>query len=176
MTFEQESQNGEVSRRGLYLAAIYGLGAVMGIALAVPAAIYLLVPPRTRAKDDWVEAGDIASLEPNAPVEVSFRKQRVDGWRTIIEKRTAWLVKTPDNKLLAFGPQCTHLGCAYHWEDKDKSFVCPCHTSLFSIDGKVISGPAPRPLDRYEAKVSGTKVLLGDLRTAPLVKPAKIPA
>jgi len=28
----------------------------------------------------------------------------------------------------------------------------PCHNSLFSIDGRVLAGPAPRPLDRYETK------------------------
>jgi menaquinol-cytochrome c reductase iron-sulfur subunit len=65
--------------------------------------------------------------------------------------------------VVAYGPQCTHLGCAYHWEEAKSQFVCPCHTTLFSIDGKVISGPAPRPLDRFSTKIEGTKVLVGDL-------------
>ena len=61
-------------------------------------------------------------------------------------------------------PQCTHLGCAYHWDDRKTEFICPCHNSLFSIDGKVTGGPASRPLDRYETKIEGKKLLIGHLR------------
>ena len=73
------------------------------------------------------------------------------------------MVKQADNSVVAYGPQCTHLGCAYHWDDGKTEFLCPCHNSLFSLDGKVISGPAPRPLDRYETKIEGNKLLVGRL-------------
>jgi Rieske Fe-S protein len=29
------------------------------------------------------------------------------------------------------------------------------------MDGKVLGGPAPRPLDRYEVKVAGARIWLG---------------
>lgn len=153
-------------RRAFQLAAIYILGALIGLALAIPTLVYLLLPPKTRKDTGWVDAGDISQLAPGAPVELSFQQSRVDGWRVVTEKKTAWVVKQPDNQVVAFGPQCTHLGCAYHWEEAKSEFICPCHTTLFSIDGKVISGPAPRPLDRYETKIEGTKLMLGQLRQA----------
>jgi menaquinol-cytochrome c reductase iron-sulfur subunit len=78
------------------------------------------------------------------------------------ERTTAWVVKTGDS-LLALGPRCTHLGCAYHWEDARHQFVCPCHASVFSVDGKVVSGPAPRPLDRYDTRVENGRLLIGPL-------------
>jgi Rieske Fe-S protein len=56
------------------------------------------------------------------------------------------------------------LGCAYHWDAQNKDFLCPCHTSIFSIDGKVVSGPAPRPLDRFDTKTEGTRLLIGELK------------
>src|SRR5262245_23781433 len=107
------------------------------MALGVPAMVYLLFPPKARKENDWVEAGDIAALRPNAPVEMVCRRNRTDGWKLVSEKSTAWVVKLPDSRVVAYGPQCTHLGCAYHWDESKHEFLCPCHSSLFSIDGKV---------------------------------------
>ncbi len=159
----QATAENEVTRRKFYVAAIYGLWGVIAAALSIPAAIYLLLPPKLRKMAEWVEAGDISSLEPRMPVEMVFRQNRVDGWRIQSEKTSAWVVKFPDSRIAAYGPQCTHLGCAYHWDDSRNYFLCPCHTSIFNIDGAVVSGPAPRPLDRYETKVENGKLLLGRL-------------
>jgi len=152
-----------VTRRRFYIGAIYGLSATIAAALGLPAAIYLLFPPRARKSDQWIEVGDVTRLTANSPTEMTFRRNRVDGWKINSEKATAWVVKQADNSVVAFGPQCTHLGCAYHWDEEKTEFLCPCHNSLFSIEGKVLAGPAPRPLDRYESKVEGNKLLLGRL-------------
>lgn len=154
-----------MTRRKFHASAIYFLNAVMAAAVAVPALGYLLLPKSKRKKDAFVDAGDISQLTPGVPAEMSFQLTRVDGWRVVTEKRTAWVVKGTDNRITAYGPQCTHLGCAYHWEAQPKQFVCPCHASLFSIDGQVVSGPAPRALDRYEVRVAGGRLLLGALRS-----------
>ncbi len=133
--------------------------------LSVPAFIYLFFPPKARQEDEWVDAGDISRLGLQTPLEVVFRRNRVDGWKIISEKSTAWVVKLGGNQVVAFGPQCTHLGCAYHWDEAKTEFICPCHSSIFSIDGKVVAGPAPRPLDRYQTRMDGTKLMLGALET-----------
>lgn len=153
-----------VTRRKFYVGMIYGLWSTIATALAIPAAIYLLLPPRLRKASQWIEAGDISTLASRDPVEMVFRQNRVDGWKIQSEKSTAWVVKLGDAQIVAYGPQCTHLGCAYHWDENRHNFVCPCHSSIFGIDGKVISGPAPRPLDRYETKMENGKLLLGPLR------------
>ena len=67
-----------------------------------------------------------------------------------------------DEEVVAFMPSCTHLGCGYHWDKSKDGFVCPCHDSLFAIDGSVVAGPAPRPLDRYQVRVEGKLLWLGD--------------
>jgi menaquinol-cytochrome c reductase iron-sulfur subunit len=153
-------------RRSFHLAVIYICNALMGAALAVPTLFYLLSPQRNRNKSVFVDAGDISQLTPGTPVEMSFQHSRLDGWRAVTEKRTAWVVKMPDNKVVAFGPQCTHLGCAYHWDQSVKEFVCPCHASFFSIQGAVLAGPAPRPLDRYSTQIKDNRLQIGPLKTS----------
>jgi len=155
------------SRRNFYIVAIYSLWGAISAALGLPALVYLLLPPKARKAEEWIEVGDVGRLAPNSPVELTFRRTRVDGWKVISEKSTAWVVKTADNQVTAFGPQCTHLGCAYHWEESKGQFLFPCHASLFARDGSVVSGPAPRPLDRYRTRLNGGKLLLGKLLPAP---------
>lgn len=152
------------SRRGFGYAVIYGLGALIGAALAIPTALYLFLPPKTRQQQSWVEAGDIDQLQPGTPQEMTFRRLHVDGWKIYSEKGTAWVVKTADGKILAFSPVCTHLGCAYHWDAGKSDFLCPCHGSEFALDGTVLAGPAPRPLDRFEIKVENARLWLGPVR------------
>jgi menaquinol-cytochrome c reductase iron-sulfur subunit len=151
-------------RRRFYLAFIYGLWSAIAAALAAPALLYLFLPARLRRESEWIDAGDVSELHLNTPVEMVFRKNRIDGWKISSEKQTAWVVKLPGSKIVAFGPQCTHLGCAYHWEEGKSQFLCPCHSSVFSVDGAVLAGPAPRPLDRYDTRIENGKLLVGAIR------------
>jgi menaquinol-cytochrome c reductase iron-sulfur subunit len=152
-------------RRKFHLSVIYTFWAVITGALSLPAAIYLLVPPKSKkTAGTWVEAGDIDKLKPNIPEEFVFRRNRLDGWKVTSEKSTAWVIRQADSKVVAFSPQCTHLGCAYSYDEQNKEFLCPCHTSTFSLEGKVLTGPAPRALDRYDVKIAGSKLLLGEVR------------
>lgn len=141
-----------------------GMWALVGAALSLPAAIYLFASPKSRRETGWIDAGDVSKLPLNKPEEFVFRRNRVDGWKVVSEKNTAWVVRTKPNQIVALAPQCTHLGCAYHWVEQTKEFLCPCHTSTFSVDGKVLTGPAPRALDRYEIKVRNNRLLIGGVR------------
>jgi cytochrome b6-f complex iron-sulfur subunit len=64
------------------------------------------------------------------------------------------------NQVLAVSPTCTHAGCTVSWQSDQSAFVCPCHGSQFAVDGKVLNGPADRPLPTYIAKVEGEEVLV----------------
>jgi cytochrome b6-f complex iron-sulfur subunit len=54
---------------------------------------------------------------------------------------------------------CTHLGCGL--ENNPNDFVCPCHGSRFGADGRVLHGPADKPLQslRVEMTEEGNLIL-----------------
>ena len=132
----------------------------------MPAAAYLFSPVRKAGGAGWVDAGALDELPVGTASEVQFRVTRVDGWKIASEKRSAWLVRLDDDNVAAYSPFCTHLGCAYNFDAAKGQFACPCHTSFFSLKGEVLSGPAPRPLDRHDVKVDDGRVWVGELRKA----------
>jgi Rieske Fe-S protein len=72
--------------------------------------------------------------------------------------RAVWTNKK-DMPYLAFSGKCPHLGCAYKWRKHKvlgQVFLCPCHLSIYDASGKVLDGPAPRPLDLLPIQVSAS--------------------
>lgn len=45
-----------------------------------------------------------------------------------------------------FHARCTHMGCRLVWNPHEKCWECPCHGSRFDGAGRVLDGPAQRPL------------------------------
>ena len=70
--------------------------------------------------------------------------------------KTIWTNKK-DIPYLAFSGKCPHLGCGYKWRKHKllgQVFLCPCHLSIYDASGRVLEGPAPRPLDLLPIQVS----------------------
>ena len=150
-------------RRG-FLAGIIGLWGAISAALAIPALRYVFGSKSSQGEAAWFNVGDVSQLPTGIPQEMSFERARGDAWRAVKEKATIWAVKSEDGKVIAFAPGCTHLGCAFHYEETKRQFLCPCHDSYFTLDGKVLSGPAPRPLDQHQSRVVNNKLSIGPVK------------
>ncbi len=73
--------------------------------------------------------------------------------RLRFEKEHRAYVAVDDKGLYAMSAVCTHLGCLTRPEAGGDGFFCPCHGSRFDAQGKVVKGPAPKPLPHLEAQV-----------------------
>jgi cytochrome b6-f complex iron-sulfur subunit len=56
---------------------------------------------------------------------------------------------------------CTHLGCLVNYHKNLQLLVCPCHNGIYDLDGNVVSGPPPRPLEKFPFKMVGDKIEIG---------------
>jgi menaquinol-cytochrome c reductase iron-sulfur subunit len=163
---EQETEHQPaIKRRGLITGAIYALGSLIGGTLAASVGAYLTGTPKNE-DPTWADAGEVRKLQTGSPQEIFFERARVDGWTTRTEKTAAWVVLDNQKQITAFSPLCTHLGCAYRWQSERNAFLCPCHGSVFSAHGDVLSGPASRPLDRYSVKIESGRLWLGPVQAA----------
>jgi Rieske Fe-S protein len=52
-------------------------------------------------------------------------------------------------KLHALDARCTHEGCTVQFVPGEAVIWCACHNGRFDLQGRVLSGPPPRPLPRY---------------------------
>jgi Rieske Fe-S protein len=80
----------------------------------------------------------------NLVVKVSSADVPVEGALVYREARVA--VMRAEKTVYALGLVCTHLGCTVTVTDDGLS--CPCHGSRFDRQGRVVKGPADRPLQR----------------------------
>jgi Rieske Fe-S protein len=61
---------------------------------------------------------------------------------------------------IAMSNICTHLGCRVRWVAERQEFFCPCHNGVYDKLGNVVSGPPPKPLDRYAVKVEDDQIMV----------------
>lgn len=65
--------------------------------------------------------------------------------------------------ILCYSKICTHLGCPISlWEQQTHHLLCPCHQSTYDLadNGKVIFGPAYRPLPQLPLRVDSEGYLV----------------
>ncbi|MER6976583.1 FAD-dependent oxidoreductase [Streptomyces carpinensis] len=55
-----------------------------------------------------------------------------------------------EGNLHSLSARCTHLGCLVSFNSAERAWECPCHGSRFDTDGRVLQGPATKPLERRE--------------------------
>ena len=126
-----------------------------------------------------ISAGVVYSLwpkdKPKANVQ-AFAAGAVDQFKlgepVLFKKQRLYVSRVPEG-IIAFSSKCTHLGCFVPWRADDPNedepskgfgpkgrFNCPCHGSIYTRYGVRVAGPAPRPLDYYDVKLDGDKVLV----------------
>lgn len=137
----------QVDRRGFLDWVLRTCAGITGVGLVGPALMY--VWPSTR----------------EGPVQSRQEVGEEPGWQVWTDKKVSFagtpaVVVRTSRGFRAFSAVCTHLGCLVQWSPQDRVFHCPCHAASFDPDGKVISGPPPRPLREFSVRVVQGKVFV----------------
>lgn len=112
---------------------------------------------RRRESPHWIPVMDESDLPDGSVREVKYAVRVQDGYRIANHEYVVYL-KRNGSEVIALDPTCTHLGCRVKYQEEKSRFFCPCHGGVFDAEGKVVSGPPPRALDRHSAKFEGGKV------------------
>jgi len=144
---------GEVSRRG-FLGWAVGLGAgFVALVAGIPLVGSLVESSAAATPGDYVQVADVSAIPVGEPFGISFAEQTQDAYNVTMLPHSVYALKTSDTEIVVYSPVCPHLGCQVFFDRGAKQYVCPCHASIFSVDGARISGPTPRGLDTLPSKI-----------------------
>ena len=151
-----EDNQGE--RRGFikFLCIVIG-----GIVSAVPfgAGIWAYINPLTREKgvdgDGFLKITTLDAIpDDGTPAKFSVIADKEDAWNKFknISVGAIYLRKEA-GKVKALHTVCPHLGCFIDYRSSKSDFFCPCHNSNFKLDGSIVSGVSPRPMDPLKIEI-----------------------
>ena len=99
---------------------------------------------------------------PSMEMEEVGRVEDIPVWgskKVIVGGSALLLIRTPKD-FKAYSAICTHLGCIVDWDGRKQEIVCPCHAGIFDIEGRVVTGPPPKPLPFYQVNVADGKIFV----------------
>jgi menaquinol-cytochrome c reductase iron-sulfur subunit len=151
----------QINRRNFLSFAIWGIGTLISAGMGIPAIAYIIGPAINRSKtQEWIRLGPISKIELKTPTLFKFTIQRKSGWIVNEEEVSVYTLTDNGRDFVALSNICSHLGCRVRWITEQNQFFCPCHNGIFDKEGKVVSGPPPRPLDRYDVKVEDDQLFI----------------
>ncbi len=133
------------------------LAVIAGI--MTPVVGFIGSPMKSKPKDDWIDVLGDSEIKVDETKEVRFRAKVDDGYQVVEREYVVYMRRYAD-RIVAFDPACTHLGCRIQYKDDQKKFLCPCHGGIFDSDGKVVSGPPPKALETHGVKIENGRIFV----------------
>ena len=151
----------ELSRRNFMQLTIWGVGGLIGVGFGVPALVYVVGPSlKSQQTQSWMRLGPTSKVELGTPTLFTVKVKTQTGWITNEQEISVYILTNDARTYIAMSNICTHLGCHIRWIAEQNQFFCPCHNGVFDASGNVISGPPPRPLNRYDVKVENDQLFV----------------
>lgn len=136
------------SRRS-FLDYLLGTSVIVTLGAILYPILEFMSPPRIiEASQNSVVAGKVNELANNSGKIFKFGS------------KPGIIVRTDSGELKACSAICTHLECIVQYRPDIKHIWCACHNGHYSVDGKNISGPPPRPLEEYKVNTRGDEIVV----------------
>lgn len=138
----------KITRRD-FINYILGGGVLAFLASAIYPPLRYITPPKgAETAVASVVAAKRGELPPNSGKIFKFGD------------KPGILINTSKGELLSFTAVCTHLNCTVQYDSQASLIWCACHNGRFDLNGKVISGPPPRPLEEYKVNIRGENIVV----------------
>jgi cytochrome b6-f complex iron-sulfur subunit len=135
-------------RRDFLGVAIAGATAALGAAAGYPVVKFLDF--RERRAAEFAQVGRLDDFPSGTSKTV------------LLGDRPALVIRLANGELRAFSALCSHLQCVVAYSSERDRIECPCHRGVYNTDGKVVSGPPPRPLQALRVETQEGVVVVSE--------------
>ncbi len=151
MAHDGEQQGME--RRRFFSRVLAWTGGTIAAGVGAPLLGFGVLPALKEEALEWGRLGPVELFVTGEPTLVPFTHVLPKPWPEEPVKHAVYVLKKGEDEFVVYDIRCTHVGCPVHWNAQVRRFFSPCHGGMFDIDGRVLAGPPPRPLDWYQVKV-----------------------
>src|SRR4026208_480938 len=148
----------EISRRRFFEKLSIGLVGLCTAIVGVPLVGFIVAPFFRKVPEKWVTLGKPDDFQIGKTVAVTVTDPSSLPWAGVTAKSGVWLRRVSGDSSVAFSGTCRLVGCPVRWLEGADLFMCPCHGGVYYSDGKVAAGPPPKPLFRYDVRVTNGEV------------------
>ena len=135
---------GEPERRSFLRRLFQTVMGLWGVAFIGVVISYIKPPREAKGIEETVKR-----VGPLTDIQIGAAKFVAD------EHKPFWVIRTSNDELIALSATCTHLRCVLRWEKDSGRLVCPCHAGAFDMNGNVVAGPPPQPLQSLNVDTRG---------------------
>jgi Rieske Fe-S protein len=184
VVLEEEKELAAYDRNKFLELSTLGLGALITGIVTVPILGFAVIPAFVDQELDDIDLGPLENYPEGTWVETTYLSNPREGE---ISRRTAYVRNNGElsegvPSFTIISNRCVHLGCPVQASgpraDEEKTvetevgeltltevtpaaFSCPCHGGAYDTEGNRTAGPPVRALDRYEFKIEGDRLVLG---------------
>jgi Rieske Fe-S protein len=146
-TAPEKDRPAQPGRRHM-LGFLVGSGVVASFVSFVYPILSFVLPPKTGELDADAVAAKVGELGVNSAK--IFR----------MGNRPGILVRMADGNYRALSAVCTHLNCTVQYRPRERDIWCACHNGVYNLQGAVLSGPPPKPLEVFEVHTRGQDIIV----------------
>jgi menaquinol-cytochrome c reductase iron-sulfur subunit len=160
MSQSTPARSQDVSRRG-FVGWAFGVGAgFVALVAGIPLIGSVVASGRGASPAAFVSVATVAGIPTGEPFGITFVEQTRDAYLYSMLPHSIYALKSSDSEVIVYSPVCPHLGCQVFFDRQKQEYICPCHGSIFAMNGARVSGPSPRGLDILPSKIEGGELLV----------------
>lgn len=134
--------------RRRFIQSVLGTGLLSSVVAFLYPVLRYLLPVAEEESMTAVTAARVTDLKLNSGRLFKFGS------------RPGLLVRTSGGVWKAFLAVCPHLNCTVQYREETQQIWCACHNGTFDLNGQVVSGPPPKPLEEFQVNVRGDEVIV----------------